>query len=512
MTTTLKFRPGINLPQWRPNAPALAAQAAGMCWASDLRNDTTNLPYNYLLRSATALDRYDPTTDEHMPLASPALTGTFGAGACCVFHPTQGPRGTLAAGATVSKVILTTALPAAVAPNLLANRGDGVGLRIRIIGNAAGSSGKIEERTIIANTGGTTPTIWLDSPLSFTPISGDAYEFLSGKVYMLSAGTTAAGCWKWYDVATNSYSGNLSITNLPATIGTDSCAIALSELYVPNDKTPSGGYFGNITSGAAPTSTTVTGSALPANLVANEYQGFQIRIVQDTTTPTAVGQRRRITSHTAGAAGVFTTAAWTVTPSVAAIFVVENDDDKILLRTSAATSTFTYNITANTWDTTTYGASGTAVGAGCMLVLPFGVTRDTTNNFRHSKILCFRGGASAAIDELDIANGATGTWTSAIVYGGQSQTFTTGTCGIYNSVTLGGRFLHINLNGTQRNLRFDCRNRKLDPETYLRFPVGTALVGGRSSIFFFFDGAAKQAFIYNFGPSTAYMFSLGIQQ
>lgn len=34
-------------------------------------------------------------------------------------------------------------------------------------------------------------------------------------------------------------------------------------------------------------------------ILANEYRNFQIRIVQDLTNPTAVGQRRIIASHTA---------------------------------------------------------------------------------------------------------------------------------------------------------------------------------------------------------------------
>ena len=134
------------------------------------------------------------------------MTGTFGAGAGAVMMPAQGPRGVLAAGATTTSVVLSTALPAAVAPNQLANKGNSNGFKIRIIGNSAGGSGKIEERYIIGNTGGTTPTLYLDSPLSFTPAAGDAYEIRSGRLYMLSAGTLAAGCWKYYDIATNSFS------------------------------------------------------------------------------------------------------------------------------------------------------------------------------------------------------------------------------------------------------------------------------------------------------------------
>lgn len=72
----------------------------------------------------------------------------------------------------------------------------------------------LEERYIVGNTGGTTPTIYLDSPLSFTPQAGDAYEILSGRLFTLGVDTVAAGIWKYYDIATNYFSGNLATANL----------------------------------------------------------------------------------------------------------------------------------------------------------------------------------------------------------------------------------------------------------------------------------------------------------
>ena len=173
------------------------------------------------------------------------MTGTFGAGAGAVMMPAQGPRGVLAGGNTTTSIVLSTALPAAVAPNQLANKGNSNGFKIRIIGNSAGGSGKTEMRYIVGNTGGTTPTIYLDSPLSFTPQAGDAYEIRSGRLYMLSAGTLAAGCWKYYDIATNSFSGNL-VHHEPArdASSTDSSFLALDESYVPFDADPGEGFFG----------------------------------------------------------------------------------------------------------------------------------------------------------------------------------------------------------------------------------------------------------------------------
>jgi hypothetical protein len=519
MTTTVGFKEILDLPMWRPEAPALAPSGAGMSLSWDMRNGETNTPYIYFLRSATAFDFYDPTTGEWGTLASPALAGTFGAGATSVMHPTQGPRGTIAAGATTTTFTLTTALPAAVGVNQLANRGDGIGFRIMVIGNSAGGSGLVEYRNIVANTAGTTPTITVDVALSFTPALGDGYEIRAGRVFLLSAGTLAAGVWKFYDIATNSFSGNLATTNLPGTIGTDSSALALSESHVPNNRNSGEGFVNggstyaggkNCIQATASSATTITGSGMTA-IQTNEYRNFQVRIVQDTVTPTAVGQRRNITSHTSGATGVFTVPSWTVTPSSSARFVIENNDDRILLRSSASTSFFCYNITANTWDTSTFTAGGSASGAGVKMCQSFGITYDTSGNARHSFIYIIRGAGTSTIDVLDIAGGANGSISAGIVYGKLGQTFTAGTCGAYDPVTRGGRFLHLNINGTQRMARFDVRNRVLDAQTYLRYPQGAAVVGDKMAMALFVDGATKINTVYHLTNTQPQMFSYLVQ-
>ena len=67
--------------------------------------------------------------------------------------------------------------------------------------------------------------------------------------------------------------------------------------------------------------------------------------MQDTTTPAAVGQRRIIASHTAGASPVYTLGtAWTTQPSSSAKYVIELPN-LILVRSSATTSVYTYNYT-----------------------------------------------------------------------------------------------------------------------------------------------------------------------
>lgn len=513
MATTLGFKDLIDLPEWRPIANAPVSGTAGVNLACDLRNNEDRHPEIFQLGSAILFAKYSVKNDEWMPLASPALAGVFGAGADSVFVPDAGPNGTLAAGATTTSVILTTALPAAVAVNQLANRGDSRGFKVRIIGNAAGSSGKTEEKLIVGNTAGTTPTIYLESALTFSPIAGDRYEILSGRVYLLSAGLLAAGAWKYYDVATNSYSASLSIVNLPATISTDSDLLSMSELYVPNDKAPGEGFFGNLVataSGAA----SITGQAAggDAGVLLNEYRNFQIRIVQDTAIPTAVGQRRRITSHTAGASPVYTVDAWAVTPSTTATYVVERWTDCILLWTTLLTTTFNYSISGNAWTTATWAVRPSACGAGVSAFGSCGITLDAQKSQRDSYIYVIRGAATADIDLFDIAGAATGSWTGNIAYGNKGQTFTTGTATVHDWATLGGKYVYVNVNGTQRFARFDVVNRILEPYADLEYVQGAVVAGGALALTLFIDGATKLAFLIVQRRTGAECFELVIQR
>ena len=178
---------------WRYVAASPNAHAAGGSICTDLRNTVVRHPFVFQLVSATVLNRYNIVTKGWQLVTSPALTGTFGAGAGCVFAPSLGLVGSIGAGCTTTSIVTTTVMKA-VGANMLGNRGGSgdYGFKIRIKGNAAGSSGKIEERWIVGNTLGTTPTITLDSALSFTPAKGDTYEILAGKVFMLSAGVLAA--------------------------------------------------------------------------------------------------------------------------------------------------------------------------------------------------------------------------------------------------------------------------------------------------------------------------------
>lgn len=513
MTTTLGFKDVIDVPTWRPAAACPITSATGVTMTSDMRNDVSCDPYIYLLTTTGTIHAYNAAMDG-WSLRGSASLGSINAGSALAFNPSQGSRGTLAAGATTLKVVLSTALPAAVGINQLANNGSGLrGYRIRIIGNGTSSSGKIDERYIIANTAGTTPTLELDSALSFTPVSGDGYEILSGKLYIYGGGVTV-GNFKTLDIATGFFSAALT---LPATGSTGAASlIPLSELHVPNSKSPSQGFFGSLTAtGIA--SGTITGQAASGDsgVIANQYRNFQVRVIQDTTNTTAVGQRRRIASHTAGTSPVYTLSSnWSVTPSATCQFVIENDDDKIILLHDSSTNVYNYNIAANTWDTTTW-ATAIARGAGAMSAQSFGIDLGSdlaVDGARHSMLYSLRGGVTTSLDVLDIAAGTTGVWSNAAAYGGLSTLFTTGDSAAYDPVSLGGKYLNINAVGAQQNYRLDLKNRVLEPMAYLRYPQGAIVAGSRMAMAYFQDGSTKLSFAYLIAQSSNAMFSIACQR
>ena len=510
------FKKVIDQLVWRQVNPAPNAHAAAMSMASDLRSDLSRNPFVYQTVSNTVLNRYNIVTKSWQPMASMALAGTYAAGATSAFVPSLGLVGTIAAGATTTSVVISTAFPTAVGVNMLANRGGSgeYGFKLRIIDTVAG---KTAERYIVGNTSGTTPTIQLASSFGFTPASGARYEIIAGRLFSLGAGAIAANIWRSFEVASNTLSTSLTTTNLPATVATESDIMVLDEQYTPYDCSPGDGmikgaynYDTGVVSRYALTATaaasgTITGQATLGDFDVrlNEYRNFQIRVVEDTTAPTAVGQRRIIASHTAGPSAVYTLGtAWTVTPSSSAKFVIELPN-LLLMRSSATTTVYTYNygdatvnngtnsIAASAWSITYFGAATVAGAVGGMWAPSWGIQPDAAHNSRHSFCYFFRGG-SVTLDLLDIAGSITGTWTAAVAYDGNTTNMGAGTCGAYAPFENEGRMFYINAyaaSAANQFHRFDVQNRVLSPYTNTDFiQSGTAAVGKRIASYAALDG------------------------
>jgi hypothetical protein len=238
-------------------------------------------------------------------------------------------------------------------------------------------------------------------------------------------------------------------------------------------------------------------------VVANEYRNFQIRIVEDTTTPAAVGQRRIIASHTAGPSAVYTLGtAWATQPSASAKFVIELPN-LLLMRSTATTTVYTYNygdaavnngtnsIAAGAWSITYFGAAPAAAAAGGMWMPSWGIRPDAARNARHSFCYFLRGGA-VTLDVLDIAASITGTWAGAIAYDGNTVTIGVGSCGGYAPFENEGRMFYINAyvaSAANQFFRFDVQNRVLSPYTNTDFiQSGTAALGKRIAAYAALDG------------------------
>ena len=522
MTITLGFKDIIDLPEWRPLSPAIVVAGAGVSLAYDLRNSEVRDPYVYMLGAAAGFYKYHIKNDEWLTLLTPGLGGTFAAGAGCIFVPSGGPSGTISAGST-TQITIGTALPAAVGTNQLANCGDGIGYKIRIMGKSAGGSGLTEERTIIANTLGTQPIIYVDVPFSFTPQNTDGYELLSGSVIMFSAGALAATIIRKFDVATQFYS-SVTNTNYIATIATDMTLFAMDELYVPATRAPGDGFFGSLISTGKGAST-ITGQAAlgDATVAVNEFRNFQIRITKDVTNPAAVGQRRKIVSHTVGTSPIYTLkSAWTTQPTVGATYVIEYNNDILSWN---GTTTVTYSYAAGfaadaAWSTAAvdggsanqYANPSGAHAAGAMVFPSFGITLDTNKLARYSYFYYFRGGGLVTVDLFDIAGAATGAWTAAIAIGGQGTLPTTGSAGVYDGSTNLGKYGYMSVSGTQRFARFDVLNRVLEPWAYLRYPQGTATAGEKCAFSLVIDGTTKVGFLYTIIHAGAPLLSCLLQR
>jgi hypothetical protein len=435
---TINHKDILDLMEWRSLSQMVTignqtfANTVGTVIANDYRNRDYAHPIFYMQNSSNQLGAYHTKNDAWYNInTAMGMGGSFGAGATSTFCPSLSPTGTIAAGASTSSFTLTTALAASVRDNQMVNRGDGKGFIVRVIGNAAGSSGKIEERRVIGNTSGTTPTIYLDKPLSFTPVSGDRYEFLSGSVVFLNTGVLAANQFRRYDILTNSFS-SLSTTNLVANVqATHNQLISMDEQYVPSDRNIGEGYVvGTATydtagdwvkkclTATATSATSITGQTTGGDvLVKNNYfRNFQIRIVEDTAIPTAVGQRRLITANTGN---VYTVATWTVTPSATCKFVIENCTDNLIGFIGGSITIYNYKITnycggtANTWDAgTTWGARSLAMGQGGITWAQFGVPYDPNGVIKPCQIYSIR--TTTVYDLFDITAAATGTWTGSL--------------------------------------------------------------------------------------------------
>lgn len=391
-----------------------------------------------------------------MQVPTSGLAGTFGAGSCGVHHP-NGPTGTATAGGAST---LTTNL---TIPGSL----DGYMIRI------TGGTGAGQEATIASNTYGANSVITVTAPWAVQPDNTSTYMIQSGRFWVFIGNNATQGL-RYYDVATNTWSGALSVTGITATFATDGRLRTTA------------GYYADLATGTATSATATTLVNSAKSWTSSQWINSQVRI----TGGTGAGQVRVITANTGT---TLTVATWTVTPDATSTYVIEGDDNALYLAGNNAVALFKYSISGNTWSTLSPGAARSgAPGAGMSLNWVRSVTDTAWTNESAIKngryFYSFRGGATGTLDVYDIA---ANTWTSNVVYQRQTETFTTG-----SAHELVGDYIYSVKDATGRMFRFDVAKQKLDPFATLTYPQGAATVGDKLFDASYTDGGTTIRWIY----------------
>lgn len=452
----------LDAKRWEFMSPAPVATLAGACIASSRHYRQQQL----FITSNTTAYLYRPDEDGWIQIPSPALAGTFGAGVCATATGFSTGNAvafslTATAGTTTS---ITTTLPLAR---------DLRGYSVQIL--AGPNAGEIKE--IASNSIGTNAVI------TFTAASGAAfsnatvYRLLTPTWYVIGAGTSAAGTFRKYDFATNTWV-TLAQAGLPATIGTDSKLVA-----TPSFVDTAFVSFGNGTASSGSTTTLVDATR---NWTVNQWSNSQVRIVSGT----GAGQIRAITSNTAT---TLTCATFATAPDATSVYVIEGNDDFLYYMGSGVVALIRYSITANTWTTLTPSAARAgAPGAGMsghwvwrVLNASDWTNQNAIQNGRY--IYSFRGGASAALDRYDIA---LNTW-ATLTYSPATETFTTGSKYVYHE-----NFLYIQQNATGRWFRYDIARFEMDGWNTMLFPQGAAVVGDTAFDVIYVDGSTSIFYVY----------------
>jgi hypothetical protein len=461
MTTTNGNRKILDLKQWEFMAVAPATSAAGAFIASSRHFRQQQL----FVRSNSEAFIYNPSEDGWQELASPALAGSFGAGAAGVAvawscGPTAGVGSLTATGGTTSTIITGQTLAR-----------DLRGYDIQILsGPNAGAVLEITSNTIGSNAVITVPT----QASAFS--ASTVYRLLTPRWFVLGAGTLASGSFRHYDYASNSWV-TASQTGLPATIATDGKLIA----------TPSfiDGAFKSFATGTATSGTATTLVNSGKAWTTGQWVNFQIRI----TAGTGAGQIRTITANDATSV---TVATWTTTPDATSQYSIEGNDNFLYYMGNSAVTLYRYDIAANTWSTLTPSvARGGAPGAGMSGHWVHSVAETDWNvenailNGRY--IYSFRGANGVLLDRYDIAANS---W-AAITYSPAATAFSTGT-----KYALHNGYLYIQKDSIGRWYYYDFARSDLVPWSNMLYPQGAAAVGDTAFDVIYKDGATEIYYVY----------------
>jgi hypothetical protein len=462
--TTNGNRKILDLKRWEMVTAAPQATAAAHFIVSSRHYRQQQM----LISSNTGAQMYNPSEDGWVNLPSPALAGTFGAGAC-------GVSGSFSTGTTVGASFLTAT--AGTTTTITTNQTlarDLRGYSVYFVGGT--NAGKLKK--IASNTIGANAVITFEGAAEATAFDNTSqYRLMTSVFFVLGAGTLASGSFRKYDFATNSWT-TLVNTGFSATWGTDGRLISTPSWLDLGFKSFA---TGTATAGA---STTLTNSA--KSWTTNQWANYQIRI----TAGTGAGQIRTVASNTGTVITV--SSAWTTTPDATSQYSLEGNDDFIYAIGNNAVTMYRYSISGNSWSTLSPGvARGGAPGAAAFGSWIHSVSASDWNDesaIRNGRyIYSFRGAANASLDRYDIAANS---W-AALTYSPAVETFTTGTKWIYSKDAI-----YIQKEATGRWFRFDIARSNMDGWTTMIYPNGSAVLGDTAFDVTYRDGATEIDYIH----------------
>jgi hypothetical protein len=458
MTTTNGNRKILDLKRWEMLTAAPQATAAAHFIVSSRHYRQQQM----LVSANTVAQMYNPSEDGWVNLPSPALAGTFGAGAC-------GVAGSFSTGSTAgaSSLTATAGSTTTITTNQTLAR-DLRGYSVYFVGGT--NAGKL--KTIASNTIGANAVITFTDAEATAFDNTSQYRLKAPVFFVLGAGTLASGSFKRYDFATNTWV-TLVNTGLPASWGTDGRLISTPAWIDAGFKSFA---TGTATAGA---STTLTNSA--KSWTTNQWANYQIRI----SAGTGAGQIRTVASNTGTVITV--SSAWTTTPDATSQYSLEGNDDFIYALGNNAVTMYRYSISANTWSTLSPGvARGGAPGLAASGSWIHSVSASDWNNesaiLNGRYIYSFRGGAGALLDRYDIAANS---W-AALTYSPAVETFTTGTKWIYSKDAI-----YAQKDATGRWFRYDIARASMDGWTTMLYPNGAAVLGDTAFDVTYRDGATE---------------------
>ena len=471
MATTNGNRQILDLKRWEQVTPAPSASAAGSFIASSRHFKQNQLYVN----GTTSAWLYNPNEDGWVQLPSPALAGTLAAGAA-------GTAGAWSTGTTIGASLTATAgTTSTITTNQTIARSL-AGYSVHIL---AGPNAGVTLQ-IISNTIGANAILTVATQASAFSAS-TVYRLCTPVWYVLGSGTLAAGSFRKYDYATNTWT-TLTITGLAASLATDGKLIATPSWYDQN--------YVALASGTATSATATTLVNNTKTWTASQWVNSQVRIVSGT----GAGQIRTITANTTD---TLTVATWTTTPDATSVYQISGNDNFLYYMGNNAVTLYRYDIGANTWSTLSPGAARAAApGAGMSGHWIYGVTNSAWTSesaiINGRRIYSFRGAAGAVLDYYDIA---ANTWVSGVTYAPATETFTTGTKYAYY-----GDNIYIQKDATNRWFKYNIAGQAMDGWNTMPVVQGAAIVGDTAFDVEYQDGATIIIYVYMLMNTSTLMF------